>query len=130
MPSSQFPLDWFASLDFEEAKPRSGLTPPGPPIRLRLRTLSHCEATVFLANRLNSCSSITEQMRYDFLLHSGGLAKRRTTGWGRRPRENEDDLGLVMEAYNFDKVKARRALKILTADQLASLRDEMSRGGL
>ena len=69
-------------------------------------------------------------MRYDFLAHSGALAKRRTTGWGRRPRENHADLEMVMTAYNFGKAKARQALKILTADQLASLRDRMGQGGL
>ena len=130
MPSSPFPSDWFADLEFEEQEPRSGLIPPGPAIPLRLRTLSHCQETVFLANRLNACSTITAQMRYDFLFHAGALEKRRTTGWGRRRRENEADLELVMTAYNLGKAKARQALKILTADQLATLRDQMRRGGL
>jgi len=130
MPSSPFPPDWFADLDREEPEPRSALTPPGPAIPLRLRTLSHCRETVFLANQLNACSAITAQMCFDFLFHAGGLEKRRTTGWGRRPRENQADLELVMEVYNLSKTKARRALKILTADQLAMLRDQMSQGGL
>jgi hypothetical protein len=131
MPLSPLPSNWFDTLDCEDAEPRSGLKPPGPAIPLRLRTLSHRREAIFLANQLNACSSTaTAQMRYDFLLHSGALEKRGTTGWGRRPRASQADLEMVMEVYNLGKAKARQALKILTRDQLAMLRDRMSRGGL
>jgi hypothetical protein len=72
---------------------------------------------------------LPEQIRYDFLRHSGALANRRTTGWARRPRENEADLALVMEIYNLSNAKVRQALKILKPEQVEALRDWMSQGG-
>jgi hypothetical protein len=95
-----------------------------------LRALSHSPETVHLANRMNLFPRLPEQMKYDFLRHSGALAKRRITGWARRPRENEADLALVSDAYNLSKPKARQALRILKPEQVEELRDWMSRGGL
>jgi hypothetical protein len=71
----------------------------------RLRTLSHSPDTVHLANRMNQCPHLPDQMKYDFLQHSGALVKRRTTGWARKPRDNEADLALVMDAYDLSKPK-------------------------
>ena len=96
----------------------------------RLRSLSHSQETVHLANRLNLFPGLPDQMKYDFLRHSGAVLKRRTTGWARRPREDEPDLALVMGVYDLSKPKARQALKILKPEQVAELRDWMSRGGL
>ena len=130
MPSSQVPDEWFAGLDREEPEARSEARPPGPPIPLRLRTLSHSRDTIFPASLMNLYPHLPDQMRYDFLLHSGALAKRRTTGWARRPRENQADLELVGAAYNLSKAKARQALRILRPEQIEALRDWMGRGGL
>jgi hypothetical protein len=96
----------------------------------RLRALSHCRESVHLANQMNLFPGLPEQMKHDYLQHSGALMKRPTTGWARRPRENEADLALVMAAYNLSKPKARQALRILRPDQVEELRDWMSRGGL
>jgi NACalpha-BTF3-like transcription factor len=96
----------------------------------RLRTFSHSPDAMHLANRMNLYPHLPDQIKYDFLRHAGALAKRRTTGWVRRPPENEADLALVMDAYNLSKPKARQALRILKPDQLEALRDWMSRGGL
>jgi hypothetical protein len=129
MSSSPPRLEWFPALDREDPVARSTLTPPGAPMYFRLRALSHCCESVHLANQMNLFPRLPEQMKYDFLLHSGALAKRRTTGWARRTRENEADLALVSDAYNLSKPKARQALKILTPEQVEELRQSMSRGG-
>jgi len=128
MSSSNPTLDWLAALDREESEPRSNWTPPGPPIYFRLRTLSHCRETIHLANQMNLYPDLPDQMKYDFLQHSGALVKRRTTGWARRPQENQADLALVMEAYNMSKAKARRALRILKPEQVEALRNWMRQG--
>ena len=106
------------------------MTPPGAPLYFRLRALSHCRQSVHLANQMNLYPGLPEQMKYDFLRHSGALVKRRTTGWARRPPENEADPALVMNAYNLSKPKARQALRILKPEQVDALRDWMSQGGL
>lgn len=132
MPSLRVPVSWFAGLEQVEPVPRSSMKPPGPPIPLRLRTLSHCRDSVELANRMNAYPNLPPQMRFDFLLHSGALAKRRTVGWGRRPRESEAeqaDVDMVAEHWNLSRSKARRALRCLGPDQLAALRDWMGQGG-
>src|ERR1035441_2958595 len=96
--SSPTPTEWFTDLDCDESEPRSTLTPPRAPVYCRLRALSHCRETVHLANRMNLYPGLPDHMKYDFLRHSAALAKRRTTGWARRPRENDADLALVSEA--------------------------------
>jgi hypothetical protein len=95
----------------------------------RLRTLSHSPEAVHLVNQINLYPHLPDQMKYDYLRHSGALAKRRTTGWARRPRENEADLALVMGVYDLSKPKARQALRILKPEQVEELRDWMSQGG-
>ena len=95
----------------------------------RLRALSHSPETVHIANRMNLFPGLPDQMKYDFLRHSGAVVKRRTTGWARRPRENEADLALVSDAYNLSTPKARQALRILTPEQVEALRVWMSQGG-
>jgi hypothetical protein len=95
----------------------------------RLRTLSHSPDTVHLANRINFYPGLPDQMKDDFLRHSGAVVKRRTTGWARRPRENQADLTLVMDAYNLSENKARKALRILKPEQLEALGDWMRPGG-
>jgi hypothetical protein len=130
MSSSSVPADWFPAPDREDPVPRSTLTPPGGPIYFRLRALSHSPYTVHLANRINLYPGLPDQIKYDFLRHSGALLKRGTTGWARRPRENEADLALVSDAYNLSKPKARQALRILKPEQVEELRDWMSLGGL
>ena len=129
MSSSPPPPDWFTALDREDAEPRSTLTPPGAPMYFRLRTLSHSPEAVHLVNQINLYPHLPDQMKYDYLRHSGALAKRRTTGWARRPRENEADLALVMGVYDLSKPKARQALRILKPEQVEELRDWMSQGG-
>src|ERR1017187_7437173 len=109
MSSSSVPAESFTDLDCDESEPRSTLTPPGAPMYFRLRTLSHSQETVHLANQMNLYSHLPDRMKYDFLRHAGALAKRRTTGWARPPRENQADLALVMDAYNLSKPKARQA---------------------
>ena len=95
----------------------------------RLRAISHCRETVHLANQMNLYPHLPDQMKYDFLRFSGALAKHRTTDWARRPRENEADLALTMDAYNLSQAKARQALRILRPEQVEALRDWMSQGG-
>jgi hypothetical protein len=95
----------------------------------RLRTLSHCPESVHLANQMNLFPGLPEQMKYDYLRHSAALVKRGTTGWARRPRENEADLALVSDVYNLSKPKARQALRILKPEQVEELRDWMREGG-
>ena len=129
MSSSPPPPDWFTALDREDPVPRSTLTPPGAPVYFRLRTLSHSPDAVHLVNQINLYPGLPGQMKYDFLRHSGALSKRRTTGWARRPPENEADLALVMDAYNLSRSKARQALRILKPEQVEALRESMSRGG-
>lgn len=123
------PADWFVALDREDPEPRSTLTPPGAPVFCRLRSLSHCRDTVHLANQINLYPHLPNQMKYDFLRHSGALVKHRTTGWARRPREDEADLVLVMDAYDLSRPKARQTLRILKPEQVAELRDWMREGG-
>src|ERR1035437_3707908 len=129
MSSSPIPTDWFTDLDRDESVPRSTLTPPGAPMYFRLRTLSHSPDTVHLANQMNFYPHLPNQMKHDFLRHSGALAKRRTTGWARPPREDQADMALVSDAYNLSKPKARQALRILKPKQVEDLRESMSRGG-
>src|ERR1017187_8402504 len=130
MSSSPPPPDWFTALDREDPVPRSTWVPPGSPMYFRLRALSHSPETVHIANRMNLFPGLPDQMKYDFLRHSGAVVKRRTTGWARRPRENEADLALVSDACNLSTPKARQALRILTPEQGEGRRDWLSQGSL
>ena len=90
------------------------------------RSLSFGADTIIPANEMNSRPHLPKRMQFDFLR---GIIrpKRRFNKWLKA--EKVEELSLVQRYYKYSSSKALEALKILTHDQLNSIRQRMFTGG-
>ena len=89
------------------------------------RTLSYFTDTLLYANEMNKYSSLDNRLQYEFLLNSI-RPKKRFAKWSK-PEQN-DDLDIVSEFYNYSLPKARQALTLLNENQLRVIREKMTKG--
>lgn len=89
------------------------------------RSLSYFTDTLLYANEMNKYSHLDNKLQYEFLLNSI-RPKKRFAKW-HKP-EQDDDIELVSEFYNYSLPKARNVLSILSDKQLSAIRDRMTLG--
>ena len=90
------------------------------------RGLSFFMDTIFQVNELNRNYHLEARLQFDYLLNSV-RKKKRYSKW-LKP-EKLQDLDVVKEYYGFGNEKARDALRILSEDQLAFIKDKLNQGG-
>ena len=90
------------------------------------RSLSFGPDTIIPANEMNSRPHLRKRMQFDFLCNIV-RAKKRYNKWIKA--EKLEDLSLVQDYYKYSSTKALEALKLLTPDQLKSIRKRMFTGG-
>ena len=76
--------------------------------------------TLFFANELNTRSHIDNKLKHHFYLHSL-RKKKRFTKW-LKPEEFKE-LEFIQQVYECSAVKAREYLRLLTPEQIISLKD-------
>jgi hypothetical protein len=89
------------------------------------KSLSYFTDTLLYPNEMNKFSHLDNKLQYEFLLNSI-RPKKRFAKW-HKP-EQDDDIELVSEFYNYSLPKARNVLSILSAKQLSAIRDRMTLG--
>ena len=82
--------------------------------------------TIFQVNELNRNYHLEARLQFDYLLNSV-RKKKRYSKW-LKP-EKLQDLDVVKEYYGFGNEKAKDALRILSEDQLAFIKDKLNQGG-
>ena len=90
------------------------------------RGLSFFMDTIFQVNELNRNYHLEARLQFDYLLNSV-RKKKRYSKW-LKP-EKLQDLDVVKEYYGFSNEKAKDALRILSEDQLAFIKDKLNQGG-
>ena len=90
------------------------------------RGLSFFMDTIFQVNELNRNYHLEARLQFDYLLNSV-RKKKRYSKWVKP--ENLHDLDVVKEYYGFGNEKAKDALRILSEDQLAFIKDKLNQGG-
>lgn len=90
------------------------------------RALSQFPDTVFYANAINYYPSMDNKMKADFLLNTVKPYRRPFSKWAKKVEPV--DLAVVKEYYGYSDAKALDALRILTPDQIDSLRKELDKG--
>lgn len=83
--------------------------------------------TILLANEMNRLWSLPNEAQYRFYLHKIRKMKRRNS-WQKA--EKNDDLNLIARRYGCNLNVARQYLKLLTEDDLQSLRKLYDFGGV
>lgn len=90
------------------------------------KALSHHADTVFMANEASKMYNLPARLQYDFLK---GIVRKRKR-WAKWPKaEEHPDLDLVALYFGFSKAKAKEAMKVLTTEDLAQIREKLAHGG-
>ncbi|NMJ87882.1 MAG: DNA polymerase [Thaumarchaeota archaeon] len=91
------------------------------------RGLSFFMDTIFQANEVNQNFQLDSRLQFDYLLNNI-RKKKRYSKW-LKP-EKLKNVELVKEYYGFSNEKAKDALRILSEDQLAYIKDKLDKGGV
>jgi hypothetical protein len=90
------------------------------------RCLSGHIDCILFANEMNMYNHLDKDMQYSFYLNS--LRKRkRFSPWLRKDKVK--DLECVKQYYGYNNEKASQALKILSKDQIAFIKQRLEIGG-
>ena len=90
------------------------------------RCLSSFTDTILFANEMNRNPHLPNKMQYDFFINSV-KPRKRFSPWARK--DSIDYLDVVKEYYGYNDDKALQALRILTKDQLDTIKKSLSKGG-
>jgi hypothetical protein len=82
--------------------------------------------TIFLVNEMNLNNHIDKKLQFDFLLNSIRTRKRYTP-WLKASKQK--DIEYVKEYYGYNNEKAKSALKILSDEQIKTIKDSLNKGG-
>ena len=91
------------------------------------RALSYFADTIHCANEMNMHSDLDHIMQYSFLLNIVRKRKR-FSKWHKTT--DDEDLQAVIDFYGYSVKRAKEALKILSDEQLATIKETMSKGGM
>ena len=90
------------------------------------RALSFHRDTVLFANEMNRYTTLDNKLKYDFLINIIRASKRPYSKWHKKAKDS--DLELVKEYYGYSDAKAAEALKILSDDQIADIKEQLYKG--
>jgi hypothetical protein len=120
--------DWLNSINFT----KENLTEENPDMIKEYapfiinKCLSGQIDTILFANEMNMNHHLDKDMQYSFYLNS--LRKRkRFSPWLRKDKVT--DLECVKQYYGYSNEKASQALKILSKDQIAFIKQRLEIGG-
>lgn len=92
------------------------------------RVLSKYKDAILYANMMNMNHHIPKNLQYQYLLNTVRSMKRPFQKSEKEPRLK--DLDCVKEYFGYSNEKAKEALRILTDEQIAFIKQETDRGGV
>lgn len=91
------------------------------------RGLSYFLDTVLYANQMNIYNQSPKKWQFQFFINTIAR-KKRFSKWHKKDAQSES-LKLVMQYYGYSTEKAKEALKVLSADQLTTIKNKFETGG-
>jgi hypothetical protein len=91
------------------------------------KALSHHLDCVLFANEMNTRNYLDKDIQYTFLINSIRKS-RRYSNWEKK--DIDDNLRYIKKYYNCSNDKAYQALKILSKDQIAYIKNKLETFGL
>ena len=91
------------------------------------KCLSGFQDTLMLVNEINQHPHLDKKLQFDFLLNSV-RSRKRFTPWLKANKL--DDLEYVKEYYGYSNDKAKKALDILSTEQIATIKEKLDKGGM
>ena len=76
---------------------------------------------------MNQAHRLGPELQYDFYYYAVRKGKR----FGFPPKVQDDsNITLIMEYYQYSRVKAQQALQLLTPEQIKQIKQKLDRGGM
>jgi alpha-amylase/alpha-mannosidase (GH57 family) len=92
------------------------------------KSLSYQKDCILFANEMNRRHFLDNKLQFDFLINTIRSKKRSFVKWVK-PEVN-DDVNMIKKYFGYNDDKARQALRVLTPEDLAIVRDRMDVGGI
>jgi len=92
------------------------------------KSLSYFSDTLFHANMMNFYGHIGKKLQYDYYLLSI-VKKKRFGKWHKEKTTDSDDISIIKQYYGYSDKKAVESSKILTKDQIQTLKQLLNTGG-
>ena len=89
------------------------------------KTLSYFTDTLLYANEMNRYHFLDNRLQYEFYLNSI-RKKKRFAKWAKA--DDNDELSMISEFYQISLSKAKEAIKILSPEQIKTIKDKMEQG--
>ena len=89
------------------------------------KALSYFPDTLFAANQMNMFADVDNLLQYEFLLNTV-RPKKRFAKWVKN--EDSEDLEIIKLYYGYSNKKAEQALKVLSSEQINSIKNKVLRG--
>lgn len=90
------------------------------------RQFSYFPDTVLMANELNQRPHLDNRLQYDFFINII-RPKKRFSKWAKPDRDK--DLAIIKEYYQYSTEKALQIMRILSDDDLKTIKKKMEKGG-
>ena len=124
------PFDYVNSINFTKKNLMRGsendeLAEKGYAPYLTNKSLSYFTDTLLYANEMNKLHFLDNKLQYEFFLNSI-RKKKRFAKWAKADRN--DDLVMISEYYQISLSKAKEAIRILSHEQLSTIRNKMEQG--
>ena len=91
------------------------------------KSLSYFADTIQLANMMNCHHGLDNKLQYSFLINIVRPSKR-FSKWVKKDKDSE--LELVMSKYGYNRQKAKAAIKLLSPDQMITIKNKLDKGGI
>ena len=124
------PFDYVNSINFTKKNLMRGsendeLAEKGYAPYLTNKSLSYFTDTLLYANEMNKLHFLDNKLQYEFFLNSI-RKKKRFAKWAKADRN--DDLVMISEYYQISLSKAKEAIRLLSHEQLSTIRNKMEQG--
>lgn len=92
------------------------------------RSLSYQMDCILYVNELNMSPSVPKNLQYQYLLNTIRPMKRKFQSWQKQAVIK--DLEYVKEYFGYSDEKAKEALRILSDQQIALIKEKLEKGGV
>jgi hypothetical protein len=116
--------DWLNSINFNKEDISEDIR-SYPPYIVNRCLSGHLDCVMY-TNEMNRYHFLDKDMQYQFYLNSL-RKKKRFSPWLRK--DNVTDLESIKQYYGYSNEKASQALKILTTEQIAFIKQRLDTGG-
>ena len=120
--------DWLNSINFNKQdliEEDPSAIKDYPPYIINRCLSGHLDCVMF-ANEMNKYSFLDKDMQYSFYLNTL-RKKKRFSPWLRKDKVT--DLEIIKQYYGYSNEKASQALKILSKEQIAFIKQRLEIGG-